>query len=88
VYAHWTAKKFKVLYKANKGKLKNGIKYKTVTYNSKYGKLTTPTRKGYKFTGWYTKATNGTKITAKSTVKITKNTSVYAHWKKVKKTTK
>ncbi|MDR1291843.1 MAG: InlB B-repeat-containing protein [Clostridiales Family XIII bacterium] len=81
IYAQWTAKKFKVLYNANKGKLK-GKKYKTVTYDSKYGKLAAPTREGYKFSGWYTKAKGGVKITTGSKVHILKATKLYAHWKK------
>ncbi|MDR1043152.1 MAG: InlB B-repeat-containing protein, partial [Clostridiales Family XIII bacterium] len=81
IYAQWTPKKFKVSYVANKGKLK-GKKSKTVTYGAKYGKLATPTRTGYRFTGWYTKASGGTKITAAKKVAITKNTKLYAHWKK------
>lgn len=44
------------------------------------GTLATPTRSGYKFDGWYTAASGGTKITT-STV-ISKNTTVYAHWTK------
>ncbi|MDR1043438.1 MAG: InlB B-repeat-containing protein [Clostridiales Family XIII bacterium] len=81
VYAQWTAKKFKVLYRANKGKLK-GKAYKTVSYDAKYGKLAKPTRQGYKFAGWYTKAKGGSKITANSKVHILKTTKLYAHWKK------
>jgi uncharacterized repeat protein (TIGR02543 family) len=75
------AKKFKLTFDPSKGKLK-GQKYKTVTYGAKYGKLPTPTRKGYKFTGWYTKAGGGKKITANDKVAIKKNTKIYAHWKK------
>jgi uncharacterized repeat protein (TIGR02543 family) len=82
IYAQWEPKKFKILYNANKGKL-TGKKYKTVTYDEKYGKLQTPTRKGYKFAGWYTKAKGGKKIAANSKVAITRNSNLYARWKKV-----
>jgi uncharacterized repeat protein (TIGR02543 family) len=81
IYAQWAVKKFKVTFAPNKGKLK-GKRYKTVAYAAKYGKLPTPTRKGYKFTGWHTKAKGGKKITAKSKVLILKNTRIYAQWKK------
>ncbi|MDR0519350.1 MAG: InlB B-repeat-containing protein [Clostridiales Family XIII bacterium] len=80
LYAHWIAKKFKVTYVLNKGKLK-GKKYKTVTYGERYGKLAKPTRAGYKFKGWYTKAKGGKKITANSKVTIQKNTKIYARWR-------
>jgi len=53
---------------------------KTVTYGSTYGTLPTPTRTGYTFTGWYTAASGGTKITSSSTVSITSNQTLYAQW--------
>lgn len=40
--------------------------------------LPTPTRSNYAFTGWYTKATGGTKVT--SNYEITSNATFYAHW--------
>jgi uncharacterized repeat protein (TIGR02543 family) len=79
-YARWTAKKFTVKLNANKGKIKT--KSKTVTFAGKYGKLKSPTKAGYKFAGWYTKKKGGSKITAKTKVKITKTQTLYAHWKK------
>jgi uncharacterized repeat protein (TIGR02543 family) len=82
-YAHWVAKKYTVKLNPNGGKKLAAKKAKLkVTYAKKYGKLTTPTKTGYKFLGWYTKKKAGTKITAKTTVKITKTTTLYAHWKK------
>ncbi|MBO5280596.1 MAG: InlB B-repeat-containing protein [Clostridia bacterium] len=53
---------------------------KTVTNGSTYGTLPTPTRTGYTFAGWYTAASGGTKITSSSTVSITANQTLYAHW--------
>ena len=44
--------------------------------------LPTPTRSGWKFAGWYTTKTGGTKIT--STTKATANCTVYAHWTRIK----
>ena len=46
---------------------------------SKWGTLPTPTRSGYTFSGWYTAASGGTKVTASS--KASANLTVYAHWK-------
>jgi uncharacterized repeat protein (TIGR02543 family) len=82
-YAHWKAKKYTVKFNTNGGKkLSKSKRNITVTYAGKYGKLAKPSRKGYKFVGWYTKKSGGTKITSKSKVKITKTTTLYAHWKK------
>lgn len=73
-----------VKFKANAKKVKKlEVKSKTVKNGSKYGKLPKPSKKGYKFLGWYTKKKGGKKITAKSKVKMTKSTqNLYAHWKK------
>ncbi len=48
--------------------------------NPTAGTLTTPTRSGYTFNGWYTASTGGTKVTSSST--ISANTSLYAQWTK------
>ncbi|MDR0817298.1 MAG: InlB B-repeat-containing protein [Clostridiales Family XIII bacterium] len=83
VHAHWTAKKYALKLNVNGGKkLKASKAKKTVTYAGKYGSLTKPTKKGYKFKGWYTKKSGGSKITSGSTVTILKSTTLYAHWKK------
>ena len=42
--------------------------------------LPTPTRTGYTFNGWYTAASGGTKKTSTTTVNITSNQTLYAHW--------
>lgn len=55
---------------------------KQVKTNSKYGTLPTPTRSGYYFLGWYTKASGGSKVTASKVFKLTKNQTLYAHWTK------
>lgn len=41
--------------------------------------LPTPTRDGYKFLGWYTEATGGSKVTS---LTVTKDVTLYAHWEK------
>ena len=82
LYAHWTKiKKITVKYNAGGGKAK--AKSKKVTTTKKYGALTTATRKGYTFAGWYTKKSGGTKITANSIVTASVKT-LYAHWTAVK----
>ena len=57
-----------------------------VVRGSSYGSLPTPTRseivnnKGYGFTGWYTAASGGTRVTSSTTVTATGNHTIYAHW--------
>ena len=53
---------------------------KSVTYDSTYGTLPTPTRTGYTFAGWWTAASNGTQITSSTKVAITTAQTLYAHW--------
>ena len=52
----------------------------TVTNGSQYGELPTPTYTGYTFDGWYTLQSGGTKIESTSTVNLTGDTTLYAHW--------
>ncbi|MDR1833318.1 MAG: lectin like domain-containing protein, partial [Propionibacteriaceae bacterium] len=81
LYAHWQGVKHTIKFNANHGKHLSKAKM-TVTYGAKYGKLATVSRSGYKFLGWYTKKTGGTKVTASKTVKLTASKTLYAHWKK------
>ena len=78
LYAHWTANKYTVMFDSNGGSNVSSI---TVTYAGTYGTLPSPTRNGYTFQGWYTAKTNGTKVTASTTVSITADQVLYAHWK-------
>ena len=86
LYAHWTANQYLVYFDANRGEFitANGsvkTKQSTVTYGSKYNSMPTPTRTGgYKFAGWYTESTGGTKITSDTTVTTAKTHILYAHW--------
>jgi uncharacterized repeat protein (TIGR02543 family) len=52
-----------------------------VTIGAKVGALPTPKRSGYKFKGWYTAKSGGTKVSA-STKMPAKNMTYYAQWKK------
>jgi uncharacterized repeat protein (TIGR02543 family) len=81
-YAHWTAKTYKATFNANKGKVSGKAKLvKSVKYGSKLGKLATPKRSGYKFIGWYTAKSGGTKVSASTKMPV-KNVTYYAQWKK------
>lgn len=72
-----TAKTFEVRFDSNGG---TNIEAISVTYDSPYGELPTPTRAGYRFAGWWTDRTGGEEVTAESTVKILETTTLYAHW--------
>ena len=67
---------YTVKYNANGGKCSTSIA--KVTDGDTIYSLPTPTRTGYKFTGWYTAKTGGNKVTA--TTKITKSMTLYARW--------
>lgn len=72
---------YSVSFQANKGKaVKTTL---TLAYKDTYGKLPKTTRAGYKFLGWYTKKTGGSKVTAKTVFKGKKDQVLYAHWKKI-----
>lgn len=53
-----------------------------VKKGSKYGTLPTPTRSRYKFTGWYTSKSGGSKVTSNTKVTASKKHTIYAHWEK------
>lgn len=55
----------------------------SVTYDSTYGTLPTPTRTGYTFLGWYTAATGGTKVENTTRVSRAVPHTLYAHWEVV-----
>lgn len=78
LYPVWTANTYTITFNANSGTV--DTESKTVTYGSTYGDLPTPTRTGYTFDGWFTKASGGTQRKSSSTVSITKDTTLYAHW--------
>lgn len=67
-----------VKFDPNGGKVSTASKeYKA---NAALGTLPTPTRTGYKFNGWYTAKTGGTKVS--TTTKVGKDMTLYARWAK------
>lgn len=54
---------------------------KTVAVGATYGPLPIPEREGYLFDGWYTDAVEGVLIADVTTVSLTDNQTLYAHWK-------
>ena len=75
-----TTKKVTVSWNANGGTVSGSTK--VVKYKGAYGKLPSPKRAGYTFTGWYTSRTGGGKVTADTKVTKKKNHTLYARWKK------
>lgn len=78
LYCQWTANSYNVTFDANGGTTPTASK--SVTYDSTYGALPSPTKKGYTFNGWYTAKTGGTKVTNTTKVAITAAQTLYAQW--------
>lgn len=82
VNAVWIPNQYYVNLNSNGGNQVKSSKIK-VKFDSVYGKLENPSRKGYLFQGWYTDKINGTKIAYSSKVKILSDITLYAHWNKI-----
>jgi len=78
LYAKWQANTYTVSFNGNGGSTPGSI---TVTYGGTYQSLPSSSRSGHTFLGWFTAASGGSQITASSTVNITSNQTLYAHWK-------
>ena len=89
LYAICTANSYTVKFEPNGGSV--ATTSKSVTFDSDYGTLPTPTRAdstdsktgktiSYAFEGWYTAANGGTKVTDTSLVSTASDHSLYAHW--------
>jgi uncharacterized repeat protein (TIGR02543 family) len=78
LYARWTAQTYTVTFNANGGSVSTTSK--SVTYDTAYGDLPTPTRTGYSFVGWYTSSYGDTMVTQSTVVRITEGQTLYAHW--------
>ena len=87
LYAHWTSvpQTYTVTFNANGGSVSTSSK--TVTNGSTYGTLPIPIRSNYAFDGWYTAPQSGSKITASTSVNLTGNQTLYAHWNIINTTT-
>lgn len=53
---------------------------RTIYYNDAYGTLPGASRMYFKFEGWYTAATGGSRITANDKFTLHANQTLYAHW--------
>ena len=82
VTAKWKANKIALSFNANGGKVESkSTKQLKFDYGKKLVLPKNPTRDKYKFEGWYTKKTAGTKITEKTKIPSS-DTTYYARWKK------
>ncbi|MDR0492868.1 MAG: InlB B-repeat-containing protein [Nitrososphaerota archaeon] len=84
--AHWTAKDdIVVTFDANAPRVGLTVTgpdpaSKNVTFDSAYGDLATVNIVGYTFDGWFTAATDGTRVTLATMVSNAANHKLYAHW--------
>ncbi len=78
LYAHWTRIKYTISFDVNyEGGNVTEIEEE---YGNKYILPTQPSRTGYTFSGWWTDASTGDKITSDQTVDVTEDVTLYAHW--------
>lgn len=83
LYAHWTAKNFKVSFDTNQGSgssIPTSVSSINVTYDYGYGFLPVTSRTGYTFNGWYTASSGGKKVTENTKVTLTADQTLYAQW--------
>lgn len=68
----------KITFDANGGAVNTENKY--VYYGQTYGDLPVAEKENYIFTGWFTEADGGTRLTAETVVNSLVNQTLYAHW--------
>jgi uncharacterized repeat protein (TIGR02543 family) len=78
LYARWSANGYTVTFDACGGT--PTPESMQVTYDGTYGEMPVVTQTGYTFEGWFTEETGGNRIESSTTVKITGNITLYAHW--------
>jgi len=79
LYAQWTANIYTVTFDANGGTSADPAN-KQVVFDATYGTLATTSRAGYVFTGWFTQASDGTKVETSTTVTTADNHTLFARW--------
>lgn len=84
ITARWTANTYTVTFTVYGGTL-TGDATKKVTYGQPYGELptATPSNDTMVFLGWFTGTVGGEKVTADTTVQITKDQTLFACWQNV-----
>lgn len=84
--ATWSPKNYTLTYSVNGGNALSPSS-KTITYDAAYGSLPNPTRTGYRFDGWYTAPSGGSKVTSSTIHRTENNVTIYAHWTNTAPTT-
>ena len=74
----WNVNKYTITYEVNGGSINN--KTKEVTYDSKYGILDIPSKKGYTFKGWYKENDFISMVDENTIVSEDKDHTLYAKW--------
>ena len=74
----WNVNKYTITYEVNGGSINN--KTKEVTYDSKYGTLEMPSKKGYSFKGWYKDNEFIDIVDEDTIVSDDKDHTLYAKW--------
>lgn len=80
IEAHWKELEHTLTFDANGGTLSAELSTKTLLYMEVYGDFPTPTRTDYTFAGWYTTASDGTRVKPTDTVTDDQDETLYAHW--------
>ena len=75
--ANWKANQYVVSFETYGG---SKVEDKTVTFGGTYGTLSSSTKVGYVFGGWYLEPEYRTKIESSTKVTIAKNHTLYAQW--------
>lgn len=77
LYARWSPATYTVSFNSNGGSSVSSI---SVKYGDTYGTLPTPKKDYYKFVGWYTSPSGGTKVSSGDTFNSASNITLYAQW--------
>ena len=78
LYAHWKAQTFTVTF--NPGFSGGSVTEKVIAYDSVYGNMPEPSRRGYIFAGWFTAPADGRRITPDTVMKTAENHTLYGLW--------
>ncbi len=79
LYAHWTPKTYNLIFKANGGVCTT--QSKAIVFDTIIGEMPVPTRAGYIFDGWYSKAEGGNPIHGQMRYNAPFDVTIYAHWR-------
>lgn len=77
LYAQWTALSYTVSFDSQGG---STVSSRTVYFGSTYGSLSTPTKTGYTFVGWFDSIVGGTQFTSATLVNTASNHTLYGRW--------